>query len=163
MISFAGLCPEVMQAMCTPMHLILPAAPSHEPSPPPHRTSSPSFAGQGALYLGSFAAVLEPTLLKEHNICHLVQVLDGSWTPGPSPSGISAHRIDIQDIESADLKPHLEDAVESIDSALSRGQNVLVHCHQVGISSPLSLLHTQPRSSSRARTRARGYHDRHPS
>ncbi|ETW76247.1 hypothetical protein HETIRDRAFT_412343 [Heterobasidion irregulare TC 32-1] len=138
MISFAGLPPEVTQAMCTPMHLILPAAPSQHPSYPSHH-SPPSLTGQGALYLGSFAAVLEPTLLKEHNIRHIVQVLDGFWTPSSGADGVSTYRIDIQDIESADLKPHLEDAVESIDSALSKGQNVLVHCHQ-GVSRSASVV-----------------------
>lgn len=124
MISFSGLSPEVAEAMCTPMHLILPSSP---PSPRP-QTSNP-----GALYLGSISAVLDPSILKEHNIQHLVQVLDVPWLPTSQDDGYECYRMDILDLESQDLKPHLEDAVEDIDSALHRGRNVLVHCQQVGI------------------------------
>ena len=61
MIRFDNLPPEVMQAMCTPMHLIL----------PPSQT-----ARTGALYLGSFSAILDPSLLPSHTIGAHVQVLD---------------------------------------------------------------------------------------
>jgi hypothetical protein len=124
MISFSGLSPEVAEAMCTPMHLILPSTP---PSPRP-QTANP-----GALYLGSISAVLDPSILKEHNIQHLVQVLDVPWLPKSQDDGYECYRMDILDLESQDLNPHLEDAVEDIDSALHRGRNVLVHCQQVGI------------------------------
>lgn len=125
MISFSGLPPEVAEAMCTPMHLILPSVPS---SAPRLQCSKP-----GALYLGSISAVLDPSILKEHDIHHLVQVLDVPWLPASEQDGYECYRLDILDLESQDLKPHLEDAVEDIDSALRRGCNVLVHCQQ-GIS-----------------------------
>ncbi|KAI0264762.1 DSPc-domain-containing protein [Gloeopeniophorella convolvens] len=121
MISFAGLSPEVAEAMCTPMHLILPPSAATARSPLVH---------SGALYLGSISAVLDPSILKEHNIHHLVQVLDVPWLPSIEKDGYECYRMDILDVESQDLKPHLEDAVEDIDSALRRGQNVLVHCQQ---------------------------------
>jgi Dual specificity phosphatase, catalytic domain len=124
MISFSGLSPEVAEAMCTPIHLILPSSP---PSPRP-QTSNP-----GALYLGSISAVLDPSILKEHNIQHLVQVLDVPWLPTSQDDGYECYRMDILDLENQDLKPHLENAVEDIDSALHRGCNVLVHCQQVGV------------------------------
>lgn len=120
MISFTGLSPEVAEAMCTPMHLILPS------TPPPASPTTP-----GALYLGSITAVLDPSILKEHDIHHLVQVLDVPWLPAYEEDGYECYRLDILDTESQDLRPHLEDTVEDIDSALRRGRNVLVHCHQV--------------------------------
>jgi hypothetical protein len=54
--------------------------------------------------------------------------------------------LDILDLESQDLKPHLEDAVENIDSALRKGRNVLVHCQQVSIVSTL-VFHVPPTAS----------------
>jgi hypothetical protein len=50
------------------------------------------------------------------------------------------------DLESQDLRPHLEDAVEDIDSALRRGRNVLVHCQQVSIVSLWFDIFVQPLS-----------------
>ncbi|KDQ51555.1 hypothetical protein JAAARDRAFT_41005 [Jaapia argillacea MUCL 33604] len=151
MISFDGLPPEVMQAMCTPMHQILPpaslpASPGsqtsnghHHPSyHPQSRSSYPSPAHPshhrhtGALYLGSLAASIDRDLLSSHRISHLVQVIDAPWLPTP-PDGTRCHRINIMDLPSADLRSHLEEACEVIDGAIGRGENVLVHCQQ-GIS-----------------------------
>ncbi|PCH40602.1 phosphotyrosine protein [Wolfiporia cocos MD-104 SS10] len=117
MIRFDSLPPEVMQAMCTPMHLILPAAPA---------------AGTGALYLGSFSAVLDPALLSAHRIGALVQVLDAPWLPDADAPGAPPERIRlaILDSTSADIRPLLDDAVRWIDDRLRRGVNVLVHCQQ---------------------------------
>ena len=126
MISFSGLSPEVAEAMCTPMHLILPAS-------PPSATPRPQCSIPGALYLGSITAVLDPSILKEHDIHHLVQVLDVPWLPAYEEDGYECYRLDILDTESQDLRPHLEDTVEDIDSALRRGRNVLVHCQQVSV------------------------------
>ncbi|KAH9036573.1 phosphatases II [Lactarius hengduanensis] len=123
MISFSGLSPEVAEAMCTPMHLIL-------PSTPPPAISRPQSSIPGALYLGSITAVLDPSILKEHDIRHLVQVLDVPWLPAYEEDGYECYRLDILDTENQDLRPHLEDTVENIDSALRRGRNVLVHCQQ---------------------------------
>lgn len=121
MISFSGLSPEVAEAMCTPMHLILPSTPA---------TSRSQSSIPGALYLGSITAVLDPSILKEHDIHHLVQVLDVPWLPAYEEDGYECYRLDVLDTESQDLRPHLEDTVEDIDSALRRGRNVLVHCQQ---------------------------------
>ncbi|KAH9948323.1 phosphatases II [Amylocystis lapponica] len=124
MIRFDTLPPEVMQAMCTPMHLILP--PSHNPQHP------------GALYLGSFSAILDPALLSGHHIGALVQVLDAPWLPSMEAHAkqgthLESYRLDILDSTSADLAPHLESTVRWIDDKLRKGINVLVHCQQ-GIS-----------------------------
>ncbi|KZT69480.1 phosphatases II [Daedalea quercina L-15889] len=118
MIRFDNLPPEVMQAMCTPMHLIIPPSPAH-------RT--------GALYLGSFSAVLDQPLLDQHRISALVQVLDAPWVPDPTAGGarpIDCYRLDILDSSTADIRPHLEQAVRWIDDRLRKGVNVLVHCQQ---------------------------------
>ena len=121
MIRFDNLPPEVMQAMCTPMHLILP------PSATAHT---------GALYLGSFSAILDPALLRAHAIGALVQVLDEPWLPpqdAHAKEGIhlETFRLDILDSTQADLAPHLEATVRWIDDRLRKGANVLVHCQQV--------------------------------
>jgi hypothetical protein len=119
MIRFDGLPPEVMQAMCTPMHQII-------PSSPPSSTSGPS----GALYVGSLTAINDRDLLREHRISHLIQVLDVAWLP-IDKDGLECYRIDILDSTASDLKPHLEAACAYIDKALRSGKNVLVHCQQV--------------------------------
>jgi hypothetical protein len=123
MIRFDGLPPEVIQAMCTPMHQILP------PSPSPY---SPT-ATTGALYVGSMTAVNDRDLLREHHVTHLVQVLEAPWLPSSEKDGFSCYRIDILDHTSVDLKPHLEAACNYIDRALRSGKSVLVHCQQVGV------------------------------
>ena len=128
MIRFDSLPPEVMQAMCTPMHLILPPTPS--PSAPSRRT--------GALYLGSFSAILDPALLTSHKVGALVQVLDAPWLPSVDALGVKceSYRLDIMDSTTADLKPHLEATVRWIDDRLRQGVNVLVHCQQVSTPPP---------------------------
>ncbi|KZT22856.1 phosphatases II [Neolentinus lepideus HHB14362 ss-1] len=148
MVNFDGLSPEVMEAMCTPMHLILPPAslPSSPVSTPLasptlsrtqstmnvplHRTpSSHPTKHTGALWLGSLAASIDKELLRSHRISYLVQVLDAPWLPTPF-DGIRCHKIDILDLPGADLKSHLEEACDVIDRAIGRGENVLVHCQQ---------------------------------
>ena len=132
MISFSNMSPEVTEAMCTPMHLIL----------PPNSSS----AAPGALYLGSLSAVMDSANLRQHHIAVLVQVLDVPWLPPLEQEGFECYRMDVLDVESHDLKPHLEGAVERIDAALKRGKNVLVHCQQVSVihrdASPTPLLTT---------------------
>ncbi|RDB24319.1 Dual specificity protein phosphatase 1B [Hypsizygus marmoreus] len=117
MIRFDNLPPEVMQAMCTPMHEIL----------------APQGSITGRLYVGSLSAVQDKELLHEHRISHLIQVLDAPWLPLSEKDGFNCYRIDILDQSTADLRPHLEAVCNHIDRALKNGRNVLVHCQQ-GIS-----------------------------
>lgn len=125
MIRFGNLPPEVMQAMCTPMHQILPAS---------------SASRTGALYLGSYAAYLESALLQQHMITALVQVLDSSFLSGSDDRmNMEVYRVDMFDSINADLRPHLEKTVRWIDERLRRGINVLVHCHQVSLIAPICL------------------------
>ena len=116
MIRFDNVPQEIVQAMCTPMHQIL--------LPPPAQHL-------GHLWLGSFAAISDPDLLRKHRISHLVQVIDVPWLPPVNDPNMTVTRIDIMDIPSADLKSHLDDACARIEKSLAAGKNVLVHCQQV--------------------------------
>ena len=121
MIRFDNLPPEVMQAMCTPMHQIL--APSPLPGHPGFNT--------GGLWLGSLAAVNDASTLRENHISHLVQVLDVPWLPLSEKDGFNCYKINVMDDASVDLRPHLEAVCNHIDRALRSGKSVLVHCQQV--------------------------------
>ncbi|KAF6749375.1 protein-tyrosine phosphatase-like protein [Ephemerocybe angulata] len=120
MIRFDTLPPEVTQAMCTPMHQILP--PAQNPSNPSQYS--------GALFLGSLSAVMDKDLLRENRITHLVHVLDVQWLPMSEQEGFVGYKIAIADQDSEDIRPHLEAVCTHIDAALKSGRNVLVHCHQ---------------------------------
>ncbi|CAK5267926.1 unnamed protein product [Mycena citricolor] len=151
MIDFQSLPRDEMEAMCTPLHLILPP-PTTTAARDPAAAPGPSSSGGGALYLGSMAAVLEPDTLRAHGITHIVQALETPWAPQPEidasasdavPGGSGRtkfvyHRIDIEDDASAPLQPHLEDACDWIRDSLEVG-NVLVHCQQ-GVSRSPSLV-----------------------
>ncbi|KAN0088086.1 Protein-tyrosine phosphatase-like protein [Tylopilus felleus] len=134
MIRFEGMAQEVMEAMCTPMHQILPTRYPNSSSPTIQSVNQVSSnAPSGSLFLGSMSATMDRELLKSHHITHLVQVLDAPWLPVSEKDGFRCLRIDIHDKPTADLKPHLEGACQYIASALTSGGNVLVHCQQ-GIS-----------------------------
>ncbi|KAJ7057657.1 phosphatases II [Mycena amicta] len=166
MLSFENIPREEIQAMCTPMHCILPSSSAvftRFDSPPKSGLSEarrPSTApttsaevqkgqertrGTGALYIGSMAAVAEPDLLRDNRITHLVQVLETPWAPQPvleddlSGWEFQYHRIDIEDRTTAALGVHLAPACDYIERALGRGENVLVHCHQ-GVSRSASIV-----------------------
>ncbi|KAF8802210.1 phosphatases II [Phlegmacium glaucopus] len=139
MIRFDSLPPEVMQAMCTPMHQIL--APTTLPSHPSHGNSITT----GALYLGSLSAATDKDLLRQHHITHVVHVLgDGYWFPSNVAEesvwkdGVCSYRIDILDETTADLGRHLKNVCGFIDRTLRSGRNLLIHCHQ-GISRSASI------------------------
>jgi len=109
-----------MQAMCTPMHQVLP--PAAIPNHPGAYT--------GALYIGSMTAINDVDLLREHHITHLVHALDVPWIPVSERDGFNCYRIDILDQSTSDIRPHLEAACNHIDKALRSGKHVLVHCQQ---------------------------------
>ncbi|KAL4080540.1 protein-tyrosine phosphatase-like protein [Scleroderma citrinum] len=131
MIRFEDMAPEVMEAMCTPMHQILPI---HYPTPVspiiPSVASVPSTIPPGSLFLGSLSATMDRELLARNRITHIVQVLDVPWLPISEKDGFRCLKIDILDKPTADLRPHLEGACHYIANALSSGGNVLVHCQQ---------------------------------
>jgi protein-tyrosine phosphatase len=133
MIRFENMPPEVMQAMCTPMHQILPS--SAIPGPialtSTRSSSSPSTHYSGRLYLGSLSALSDRSVLVAAGITHLVQVIDAPWLPLTEKDGFICHRIDILDLPEEDLGRFLYNACEWIDKALREGKGVLVHCQQV--------------------------------
>ncbi|KAF8217167.1 protein-tyrosine phosphatase-like protein [Mycena galopus ATCC 62051] len=161
MIAFDSLSREEMEAMCTPMHLVLSptpcssatntraknnsavaAATPHDglgPTPVPGPEADGAATTTGALYLGSMAAAHDMDLLRAHDIAHLVQVLEVPWMPDSDRPGLSCHRVDLQDTVSASLLPHLEAACDYIRVSLSRRENVLVHCQQ-GVSRSASIV-----------------------
>lgn len=131
MIRFDGIPPEIIQAMCTPMHQIL--------LPPPAQHL-------GHLWLGSLAAISDNDLLRKHRISHIVQVIDAPWLPPINDPNLTVTRIDILDIPSADLKSHLDDTCARIERSLTSGKNVLVHCQQVCSTSPSPKIFPSPPS-----------------
>ncbi|KAJ7587213.1 protein-tyrosine phosphatase-like protein [Mycena floridula] len=85
------------------------------------------------LFLGNITAGRSPRSLSEHGITHILSVCaDEIPAQGPN-SRIHHMRIDIPDVDYADLLIHLPSAVQFIDQALKNGGVVLVHCVQ-GIS-----------------------------
>ncbi|KAF7327254.1 Phosphatases II [Mycena kentingensis (nom. inval.)] len=165
MISFENVPKDEMEALCTPMHCILPrletsgSTPSsstrHTPIqaalPPTNGSKAPqdpSRRVRGALYLGSMAAAYDHDLLREHHITHLVQVLETPWAPqqdpddfeqASAPNKLHYHRIDIEDRTTAALGQHLSAACDYVENALADGENVLVHCQQ-GVSRSASII-----------------------
>jgi len=138
MIRFDGMSPDVMEAICTPMHQILPVQFPSQSIPPIQSVAHTSSLQPGSLYLGSMSATMDRELLTNNRITHLVQVLDVPWLPISEKDGFRCLRIDILDKPSADLRPHLEGACQYIANALQNGGNVLVHCQQVCLFPPSS-------------------------
>ena len=115
MMYFNDMDPSVWESMVTPMNEVLAADESN---------------GQGALYIGSWAASAEPELLDKCKIRQIVSVLDSDVKILPS-NGRKAHDIPIADSTTADLRRYLRGACQCIDYNLAIGNNVLVHCQQV--------------------------------
>lgn len=76
---------------------------------------------------------MDQSVLRDHKITHLVQVLDVPWLPLSEKDGFECYRIDILDVPSADLKSELDGACKNIDKTLRSGNNILVHCQQVSL------------------------------
>lgn len=130
MIRFDNVPPEVMQAMCTPMHPILTPPSSSTPISP----SSSSASSTGGLYLGSLAALSDVPALRAAHITHLVQILDVPWLPPLQQQGFICYQIKIDDTEDeakVDLRKYLKDATNWIEGVMRQGGGVLVHCQQV--------------------------------
>ena len=144
MIRFDNLPPEVMQALCTPMHQVLSVPPpslsrtsssSKSPYPSPPSSGSPSPSGTpgvstGSLYLGSLSAIEDPSYLRANNVSVIVQVIDAPWIPPLDEKEFTCYKIPILDASSVDLKPYLEGVSAFIHNSLNSGRGVLVHCQQ---------------------------------
>ena len=81
---------------------------------PPPRRSSP---------LASLESAIEPNLRTEHNITHIVSILE-DW-PSEGPHHLT---IDLDDSEMENLLVQLPSVCDFIDQALDSGGVVLVHC-----------------------------------
>ncbi|KAK7045823.1 hypothetical protein VNI00_007233 [Paramarasmius palmivorus] len=158
--------PDVMQAMCTPMHQVLSPQPTSQPSSPPQLSranssymsissngsdmsistngsmqrsnSSYSYGQTGALYLGSLSAIQDISLLREHRIKVLIQVLDVPWMP-QLPEKEFKFLSTTSPPESSKLIDRFEETCAIIDRALKSGESVLIHCQQ-GISRSTAIL-----------------------
>ncbi|KAJ7590886.1 phosphatases II [Mycena floridula] len=80
------------------------------------------------LYLGNVLAARSSRHLSERRISHIISVCSDPIASELPGSGIRHLRIDIEDVDYADLLIHLPSAVQFIDQALRSGGNVLVHC-----------------------------------
>ncbi|KAJ3504912.1 hypothetical protein NLJ89_g7690 [Agrocybe chaxingu] len=107
MIRFDNMPPEVMQAMCTPMHQILPPS-----------SSNSHHSHIGALYIGSLAAAQDAPLLRSQGLSHIVSVLDSPWSPAShlEREGFSVYKIEVGDDVSIDLRPYLQAGVSRSSS-----------------------------------------------
>ncbi|KAG7086182.1 hypothetical protein E1B28_002140 [Marasmius oreades] len=153
MIRFDNLPPEVMQAMCTPMHRILAPPPnrthssSKSPYPTPPNSSSPSPispstlppSSNASLFLGSLSAIEDPSVLRQNRISVIVQVIDAPWVPPLDEKEFSCYKIPVLDATSVDLAPYLESVCAFIEGSLRSGRGVLVHCQQ-GVSRSTSIV-----------------------
>ncbi|KAL5482309.1 hypothetical protein ACEPAI_8903 [Sanghuangporus weigelae] len=77
MIRADSYSPDVWEAICTPMHEILPASPH---------------SGSGALFLGSWTAAVDTDLLTRHGVRAIVECHDAPWgiAESSSPSGTTS-------------------------------------------------------------------------
>ncbi|KAJ7591614.1 protein-tyrosine phosphatase-like protein [Mycena floridula] len=85
------------------------------------------------LFLGNITAARSSRSLSEHRITHILSVCADDIPAQGSNSRIHHMRIDVPDLDHADLLIHLPSAVRFIDQALKNHGVVLVHCVQ-GIS-----------------------------
>ena len=76
------------------------------------------------LYIGGISGANDYNLLKRNGITHIV-----SCQPAYVHDNITYHNVHIDDDETVDLYSHFYNAVEFIDSALSKNGKVLVDCY----------------------------------
>ncbi|KAF8917836.1 protein-tyrosine phosphatase-like protein [Mucidula mucida] len=80
------------------------------------------------LYLGNLRAATATRGLTDHGITHILSVCSEPIPAEVPQSGIRHRRIEVQDVDYADLLIKLPYAVEFIYHALSTGGTILVHC-----------------------------------
>ncbi|BGP32417.1 tyrosine protein phosphatase yvh1 [Rhodotorula toruloides] len=88
------------------------------------------------LWIGDYNASQDHNLLKERNISCIVSGMRQEYAAAP---GIDLHRVSVDDTDSTNILEHFVPTADFIDAALSKGQNVLVHC-QAGVSRSTTLL-----------------------
>ncbi|KAJ6565089.1 phosphatases II [Mycena sp. CBHHK59/15] len=79
------------------------------------------------LYLGNLAAARSIRSLAEHGVTHVLSVCADSIHAELPHSGMKHMRINVEDVDYADLLIHLPSACQFIDHALRTGGTILVH------------------------------------
>ncbi|KAF5358937.1 hypothetical protein D9758_004767 [Tetrapyrgos nigripes] len=88
---------------------------------------------EGKLFLGNLTAARSSRSLSEKRVTHILSVCDEPIPAELPESGIHHKRINVKDVDYADLLIYLPSAVRFIDEGIRDGGVVLVHCVQ-GIS-----------------------------
>lgn len=91
---------------------------------------------KGDLYLGDSDAAASWFVLKE---LHITAVVNASQGPNQFPDHLTYFSVDVADSPEEDLLSHVDEVVRFLDEILSKGKNVLVHCH-MGVSRSASLV-----------------------
>lgn len=124
MIRFDEMESNAWTAMCSPIDLVLP---------------SEERSNHGALYIGTWIASMDSEILDSHQIDNILSIIDEEMMVRNRSDGRGTHRIVLSDSTTSDIRPHLDGACRYISAELSKGENVLVHCHQ-GISRSASII-----------------------
>ncbi|GAA5865838.1 hypothetical protein JCM1840_006269 [Sporobolomyces johnsonii] len=88
------------------------------------------------LWIGDYQASQDGSLLEENSISCVVSAMRQEYSAQP---GIDLHRVAVDDTSTTNIIEHFVPCADFIDSALSKGQNVLVHC-QAGVSRSTTLV-----------------------
>jgi protein-tyrosine phosphatase len=93
----------------------------------------------GSLYLSGITAASSTETLEAYGITHVLSVMSPSEAP-KVPEGIKQYIINVSDTTTANLLPHLPDAIAFIKLALAtENGRVLVHCVE-GVSRSTSIV-----------------------
>ncbi|EGO02170.1 hypothetical protein SERLA73DRAFT_177969 [Serpula lacrymans var. lacrymans S7.3] len=85
---------------------------------------------EGKLYLGNIQAARSSRSLSERKISHIISVCSDQIPAEDPASGFTHLRINVEDVDHADLLIELPRACRFIDKAIHNGGTVLVHCVQ---------------------------------
>ncbi|KPV74954.1 uncharacterized protein RHOBADRAFT_53873, partial [Rhodotorula graminis WP1] len=88
------------------------------------------------LWIGDYTAASNHALLEEHGIACVVSSMRQEYTTAP---GVSLHHVAVDDTDKTNLLEHVVPTADFIDSALTKGESVLVHC-QAGVSRSTTLV-----------------------
>ncbi|KAF9534728.1 protein-tyrosine phosphatase-like protein [Crepidotus variabilis] len=85
---------------------------------------------ENRLFLGNIMAARSTRSVNENRITHILSVCSDQIPAELPEAGISHLRIEVEDVDYADLLIRLPEACRFIDTALRSGGVVLVHCYQ---------------------------------
>ncbi|GAA5833412.1 hypothetical protein JCM9279_001516 [Rhodotorula babjevae] len=88
------------------------------------------------LWIGDYTAASNHALLEEHGIACVVSSMRQEYTTAP---GVSLHHVAVDDTDKTNLLEHVVSTADFIDTALTKGESVLVHC-QAGVSRSTTLV-----------------------